>query len=268
MTLLHFTGYLGALTIGILLGLVGGGGSLLAVPVLVVLFSVGSETATHEALFVVGLTSLVGVAEHLRQKMVHWPTVFWFGLPSLLSVWFTRHWLLPRVPPLLLDTPLLTLTKDRLILLLFTLVMLAAALAMIRPVSGAAGVAKNSDAPAAFWLLPVQGAAVGTLTGWVGAGGGFLIVPGLVVLARLPLPTAVGTSLVLVSLNSAIGFLSNPPAGLAVDYGFLLFFSALSILGILLSTRFARRLPSERLRPAFGYVLLLVGVGMLFYEFG
>lgn len=266
MSLLHAIGFLGALITGLLLGLVGGGGSLLAVPILTVLFSVGPETATQDALLVVGLTSSIGVADHLRQRTIHWPSVARFGLPSLLTVWLTRHWLLPLLPTVLVDTSFLTLTKTRLISLGFVLVMVVAAVGMLRPTTPSP-TSIPTDRNTFVWKLSAQGVAVGLLTGLVGTGGGFLIVPGLVILAGLPLTVAVGTSLLLVCLNSLVGFISTSGYGPPSDYSLLLLFSALSVGGVLLGNRLARYVPTDRLRPAFGYFMLLVSIGMLIHEF-
>lgn len=266
MSGLHLIGYGGALLTGLLLGLVGGGGSLLAVPVLVIGFSISPAVATHNALLVVGLTSLIGSTDHIRQGTIHWSTVAWFGIPSLLTVWLTRHWLLLRLPPVLINASSFTLTKDQAIGLFFSLVMMVAALGMIRRPKDAADQLKIRQHCTA-WLLSLQGMGVGSLTGWVGAGGGFLIVPGLVILARLPMTVAVGTSLVLVCLNSLVGFISTPTAHVATNYPFLLAFSALSVIGLLLGNRLARRIRASRLRPAFGYFMLLLSVGMFLLEF-
>ena len=253
-------GYAGAL----LMGLIGGGGSILTVPILVYLFLLDGVTATSYSLFIVGVTSLFGSASHFRQGNVHVRAVLLFGLPSLVSVYLSRHFVVPLIPDTLFVIGDFTLTKSVFLLVLFAVVMLLASWSMIRlrPASHAAEAALTAK-PAA--LLP-EGLLVGCLTGLLGAGGGFLIVPALVMAARLGMKQAIGTSLVIISLNALVGFVGSLHWETRIDWPFLAVFSAVSLAGTLLGSWLSFRISGARLKPAFGWFVLAMGVYILVRE--
>ena len=263
--MLYYLGYFAAILIGLSLGIMGGGGSILTVPVLVYLIGVSPVLSTAYSLFIVGSTALVGAAGYFRRGLVALPTALVFLLPSLATVFLTRRVLLPAIPPELFRLGGLLVTKDLLVLVAFALLMVAAATSMIRSRQPEA----PADAPATpprYPLVLAIGAVVGLLTGFVGAGGGFLIIPALVLFARLPMKLAVGTSLTIIALNSLIGFSGDLSAGRVMDWPFLLGFLAFALGGIVLGTYLARFIPGARLRPAFGWFTLAMGAFILLKE--
>lgn len=265
MTLMEIFGFAGALVMGVVLGLIGGGGSILTVPILVYLFAVDTVLATAYSLFIVGLTSLVGSFSHMRLKNVDWQTALVFGVPSILSVYLTRSVLLPSIPEVIFESGTLVVNKNAGLLVLFAVIMLAAAYSMIR--KGKKKEASPQEKKFNYGLIFLEGAVVGVITGLVGAGGGFLIIPALVLLAGLPMKRAVGTSLVIIAAKSLIGFTGDLGAdGSAMDWTFLLTFSAIAIVGILVGTMLSKRISNEKLKPAFGWFVLVMGVYILLKE--
>jgi uncharacterized membrane protein YfcA len=262
--MLHYLGYVAAIFIGLMLGVMGGGGSILTVPALVYLLGVSPVLSTAYSLFIVGSTALVGAAGYWRRGLVALPTALRFLGPSLAAVFLTRRVLLPAVPARLFALGSLVVTKDLLVLLGFAVLMVVAAVAMIRP--GSATGAATAGAPAGNGRVLGMGAAVGLLTGLVGAGGGFLIIPALVLGARLPMAQAVGTSLAIIALNSLLGFAGDLSAGRVIDWPFLLGFLAFALAGIGLGGWLARFIPGARLRPAFGWFTLAMGSFILVKE--
>ncbi|QKG53556.1 sulfite exporter TauE/SafE family protein [Hymenobacter sp. BRD67] len=262
--MLHYLGYLAAVFIGLALGIMGGGGSILTVPALVYLLGVSPVQSTAYSLFIVGSTSLVGAAGYFRKGLVALPTALVLLLPSLVVVFLTRRVLLPAIPHELFTVGSLVFTKDLLVLLAFAGLMVAAATSMIRHSAPEAALPRL-PAPNYALVLGI-GAVVGFLTGFVGAGGGFLIIPALVLGARLPMKMAVGTSLTIIALNSLIGFSGDLSAGRAIDWGFLLGFLAFALGGIVLGTRLAPLIPGARLKPAFGWFTLAMGTFILAKE--
>ena len=265
--MLHSLGYLAAIFIGLALGIMGGGGSILTVPVLVYLMGISPVLSTSYSLFVVGTTSLVGSSGYFRKELVSVPTALVFVLPSLVAVFLTRRFLLPAIPPELFSFGRVVFTKELLVLVAFAGLMVLAAASMIRrppaeAVEGGRPAAQQLNYP----LLLAVGAAVGMLTGFVGAGGGFLIIPALVLFARLPMKLAVGTSLVIIAVNSLIGFAGDLSAGTPIDWEFLLGFLAFALVGIGLGTYLSRFISGQQLKPAFGWFTLVMGAFILLRE--
>lgn len=261
---MEIIGYIGALLMGLSLGLIGGGGSILTVPILVYLFSVDAVLATAYSLFIVGLTSLIGSFSHMRLGNIHWLTALVFGVPSILAVYATRAWLVPALPDPLFSLGGEPVSKPLGILIFFALIMVAAAFSMIRKqkkTADAAGEVKFN-----YPLILAEGAVVGTITGLVGAGGGFLIIPALVLLAKLPMKQAVGTSLIIIASKSLIGFTGDLKGHEVIDWNFLLVFSAIAIVGIIAGSILSKRIPNEKLKPAFGWFVLAMGLYIITKE--
>lgn len=256
-------GYLGAVLMGLSLGLFGGGGSILSVPILVYLFGLDAITATGLSLFIVGTTSTAGLYNYHRQGNIEWRTAILFGSASLLSVFATRRWLLPALPDPIIQVGAVPVAKDTAILGLFAVVMVLAAWSMLRK-------RKTVQTPRTGeeQMLPLLliGLAVGVLTGLLGAGGGFVIVPALVVIAGIEMKKAVGTSLLIITANAFIGFLGDRQVHLIDHAGLLLMFIALAIGGILLGGLLAKRIDGNRLRPAFGWFILAMGIYIIARE--
>lgn len=258
---MEILGYIGAILMGLSLGLIGGGGSILTVPILVYLFSVDAVLATAYSLFIVGLTSLVGSFSHMRMGNIHWRTAIVFGIPSILAVYATRAWLVPAIPDPILNMDTFVLRKPIGILILFALIMVAAAYSMIHKSKAKATTTVSEQAVAFNYpLILIEGIVVGTVTGIVGAGGGFLIIPALVLLAKLPMKQAVGTSLIIIAAKSLIGFTGDLKGSEVIDWNFLLVFSAIAIGGIIAGSMLSKRIPNEKLKPAFGWFVLVMGI--------
>ncbi len=263
MELIEILGYLSALVIGIVLGLIGGGGSILTVPVFVYLFAVNPVTATAYSLFVVGLTALVGAFQNIRKGLVDFKTALVFAIPSFIAVYLTRRFLMPSIPENLFTYGDFILTKNIAIMVFFALIMLLASWSMIRnkrpePEAGAIIVYN-------FPLIIIEGFVIGILTGIVGAGGGFLIIPALVLLAKLPMKTAVATSLLIIAVKSLIGFIGDIET-MELDWNFLMVFSLLSIIGIFAGVKLNQLIDGKKLKKAFGWFVFLMAIYILFKE--
>ena len=291
MTIL--VGYLLAFVVGASLGVFGAGGSILTVPNLVYIMGTQPVQATAYSLVVVGLTSAVGAAAYIRRRQVNLATAVLFAVPSVTAVYLTRRFLVPAMPEHIVTLGSMPIGRDLLVMVLFGIVMVWAATAMIRPrrVSepdtgpggSSAGGAVSDEAPGTrspsdglgpsatataavdsrhrAWLpIAIEGAGVGVVTGLVGAGGGFLIVPVLVLAGNMEMRQAVGTSLVIITLKSLIGFLGDVGAGREIEWGFLALFSLLAAGGVIGGSVLSARLPGERLRPWFGWFVLIAGI--------
>ncbi len=262
-------GYVAAVFIGLILGLIGGGGSILTVPVLVYLFGVYPSLATGYSLFIVGTTSLFGIYSRWKLQEVNVRAALVFGLPSMLMVFATRRWILPMIPNPIFSMHDWHLSKSHAMMLLFTVLMLLAAWNMLRPtrqntIQRESG---KSGTELLRFSLVIQGLVVGLLTGLVGVGGGFLIVPALVMFSKLPMKEAVGTSLLIIAVNSLLGFTGDVwTQGESMDLLFLVSITGLSIVGILLGGQLAKRIETTMLRKAFAWFVLLMGLVVGFEE--
>lgn len=261
---LELLGYAGAILMGLSLGLIGGGGSILTVPILVYLFSVDAVLATAYSLFVVGLTSLIGSFSHMRLGNIHWRTAIVFGIPSIISVYLTRAYIVPAIPDPVFHLGNAAVSKAHAILLLFAVIMLLASYSMIRK----RVVMENEEAEPRYNypLILLEGIVVGAVTGLVGAGGGFLIIPALVLLAKLPMKQAVGTSLIIIAAKSLIGFTGDLKGNQVIDWRFLLIFSLIAMVGIIAGSMLSRNISNEKLKPAFGWFVLVMGVYIIAKE--
>ena len=259
---MELLGYVFAVIIGLVMGLAGGGGSILSVPIFVYIFGYDPVLATTLSLFVVGITSLVGSAVFIAQKMIDFRTAVIFGVPSVLGVLFSRRLVLPHLPEFIINRWGITLTKDMFILLLFSVLMLVASVKMIRKNTRPVGRRESSNN---YTILISQGLLVGIITGLVGAGGGFLIVPALVMLIGLPMKRAVATSLFVIAMNSLLGFLSSVKMA-AGEWNFLLIFSALSIAGIFVGMALGKKIDGRKMKPIFGWFVLIMGIFIIVKE--
>ncbi len=262
---MEIIGYTGAILMGLSLGLIGGGGSILTVPILVYLFSVDTVLATAYSLFIVGLTSLIGSFSHMRLGNIHWRTALVFGIPSIISVFLTRAFLVPAIPQQLFQLGGVSIDKPTGLLLLFAIIMLLASYSMIKKVKNQK--TETNDQPRFNYpLILGEGLVVGMVTGLVGAGGGFLIIPALVVLAKLPMKQAVGTSLIIIAAKSLIGFAGDLNGNEVIDWNFLAIFSALAVVGIIGGSMLSKKISGDKLKPAFGWFVLVMGTYIIAAE--
>ncbi|QCR21529.1 sulfite exporter TauE/SafE family protein [Pontibacter sp. SGAir0037] len=269
---MEILGYLAALAIGLSLGLIGGGGSILTVPVLVYILGYSPVLSTAYSLFIVGLTSLAGSYQFYKKGLVSLKTALVFGLPSIVAVYMTRRYLVPAIPAEILETGEFILTKDMLLMLLFAALMVFASVSMIRAGSAkkeeaAPKGASEHQAPENFNYAGIlaEGLVVGTVTGLVGAGGGFLIIPALVIFSKLDMKMAVGTSLLIIAAKSLFGFVGDI-FNYSIDWLFLLIFSAVSIAGIYIGSALSGKIQAAKLKSGFGWFVLLMGVYIILKE--
>jgi len=238
--------WLGAIAIGLSLGLLGSGGSILTVPVLVYLVGQDEKVAIAGSLAIVGSVALAGALPYLHRRLVDWRSVAWFGLPGMIGTW-SGAWLAAYV-------------SGGTQLLVFAAVMLLAAGLMLRHPSADGRVPVHR----ANWKIAMDGLAVGVLTGFVGVGGGFMIVPALVLLGGLSMHRAVATSLAIIALKSFAGFVKYldvlADRNLSLDWPILIQVTALGMVGSLIGHRLATKLPQEPLKRGFGVFLIFMGV--------
>ncbi|WP_299255498.1 sulfite exporter TauE/SafE family protein [uncultured Aquimarina sp.] len=262
---IEILGYFGALAIGVVLGLIGGGGSIMTVPVFVYLMHINPVTATAYSLFVVGSSALVGAIKNLRKGLVSFRTAIIFSIPAFIAVYLTRKFLIPAIPDKLFSIVDFIITKDIGIMVFFAMIMLIASIAMIK--KGKETPEKKTKVSYNYPLIVIEGIVVGTLTGIVGAGGGFLIIPALVLFARLPMKNAVATSLLIIAIKSLIGFLGDVE-NLDIDWSFLLVFTGISIVGIFIGMYLSNFIEGEKLKRGFGWFVLVMGIYILIKELG
>lgn len=263
---MEIIGYIASIFIGISLGLIGSGGSILTVPVLVYLFAVDPVVATSYSLFIVGLTSAVGSFSYLKRKMLNGKVIAMFGIPSIISVILTRNFVVPAIPAYIGTIGSLHITKDLLLLLLFALLMTGAAYGMIKnrkriPVQNTG----ETESSLNISLLIGHGLFIGFITGLIGAGGGFLIIPALVMLLKIPMKDAVGNSLVIIAANSFIGFFNSHNHD-DINWRLLFTIAALAITGIFIGIRLSKNIDGNKLKPAFGWFILAMGLYIIIRE--
>ena len=261
---MEIIGYLLAALVGISLGLIGGGGSILMVPILVYVFALNPVTATSYSLFIVGSTSLVGAFNNYRKGQVSIKTALLFGLSSITTVFITRKLLMPAVPDVLGTIGRMEIKKTMLIMVLFAALMLMASVAMIRSKKETESADAEKTKPAIGKLL-LYGILIGLATGFLGAGGGFLIIPALVLLLNMPMKKAIGTSLLIIALNSLIGF-TGDIGHIAIEWKFLLLVAAIAIAGIFIGGALAKKIPGAKLKKAFGWFVLVMGIYIILKE--
>ncbi|WP_299700449.1 sulfite exporter TauE/SafE family protein [uncultured Pontibacter sp.] len=278
---MEILGYIAALLIGLSLGLIGGGGSILTVPVLVYLIGLSPVISTAYSLFIVGLTSLVGSYKFYKNGLVSMKTAVVFGLPSIVAVYLTRRYLVPAIPEEIFSVGDFMVTKGIMLMLLFAGLMVFASISMIKkkkvpvtaPTEPVDMVDENIDTEIDvegngtphpkpkfnYGGILAEGLVVGTLTGLVGAGGGFLIIPALVLFSKLDMKMAVGTSLLIIAAKSLFGFIGDI-FNYEIDWMFLGIFSAISIAGIFVGTYLSAKIHADKLKTAFGWFVLVMGL--------
>ncbi|RBP32958.1 hypothetical protein DFR65_102294 [Oceanihabitans sediminis] len=263
MELQQILGYLGALLIGVVLGLIGGGGSILTVPILVYLMFVNPVTATAYSLFVVGISALVGAIRNIQKGLVDFRTAIVFAVPAFIAVYITRKFIVPAIPEELFSIGNFLVTKNIAIMLFFAIVMLIASISMIK--NNRKDSCEETIIQYNYPLIVIEGFVVGILTGIVGAGGGFLIIPALVLLAKLPMKKAVATSLLIIAIKSLIGFIGDVET-LDIDWIFLLSFTSISVVGIFLGIYLNKFIEGKKLKKGFGWFVLIMAIYIILKE--
>lgn len=261
---MELLGYIASGLIGISLGLIGGGGSILTVPVMVYLFGINPLLATSYSLFIVGSTSLIGTINNIRKGLVSLKALLFFGAASVITVFVTRKFLVPVIPEKIVTISGYTVTGSFLTMVLFGILMLAASISMIKDKSGPGPEKECSDCIKFFKLLG-YGLAIGLVTGLLGAGGGFLLIPALVFLIKLPMKKAIGTSLAIIALNSLFGF-AGDLGHFSIDWAFLLMITSIAVAGIFVGGLLSKKIPGEKLKKGFGWFVLIMGIYIIFRE--
>ncbi len=263
METIQIFGYIGALVLGVILGLMGSGGSLMAVPIFAYLFHISPITTTAYSLFVVGTSASVGAFQNFKRGLVDYRIALVLGIPAFITVYMVRKFLVPLIPQELFTIQNFVLKRDMAIMVLFAILMLCASISMIKKkdlkVDGTKSVKYN------YPIIVLEGILVGALTGIVGIGGGFLIIPVLVLWVKLSMKKAVATSLFIISLKSLIGF-TGDLGNLEVNWSFLLSFTAVSIVGIGLGLYLSSFIEGENLKKTFGWLVLIVAMGIFYKE--
>jgi len=265
MEFVELVGFLCAVIIGVSLGLIGGGGSILAVPVLAYLFAVNEKVATAYSLFIVGTSALFGgIKQHLK-GYVDWRTAIVFGIPAIIGVSLVRHIVIPLLPDILFSIGTFEFTRRMGMLGLFAILMVPAAISMLREPKERS--IKTDQKTYNYPLILIEGLLVGGITGMIGAGGGFLIIPALVILAQVEMKVAIGTSLMIIAFKSLLGFFLGDAITTTIDWEFLSLFTALSLVGILIGSYLGNFINGEKLKKGFGYFIFAMAFFIFYMEF-
>lgn len=259
---LEIIGYFLALFVGLVLGTLGGGGSILAVPILVVFFQLEPQNATIYSLFIVGVTSLFGAIQHFKSKLINPKNTLLFGIPAVISISCTRLFVVPALPPIIRLGEHIVFEKNTFIMILFAILMILASIPMIRGQKEHAATKKNRPT-----VLVIFGAIIGFISGLVGAGGGFMIIPSLSIFMKVPIKNAIATSIVIIAINSLSGFTAELfKPSLELNWVILLGFTLVATAGLIVGLKLNHKLNAARLKKGFGVFVLLIGVFILVTE--
>lgn len=264
MDILYIFGYISALIIGISLGLIGGGGSILAVPVLAYLFSINEKAATAYSLFIVGASALLGGWKQHLKGLVDWKTAMVFGIPAIIGVTVVRHFVVPAMPNILFELEGFEFTRRMAMFGLFAVLMVPAAYSMLKKQQLKEVV---GEVDYNYTLILAEGLIVGGITGMIGAGGGFLIIPALVILANVEMKVAIGTSLIIIAIKSLMGFFLGDALTMDIDWVFLGLFTGLSFVGIFIGSYLSNFIDGNKLKKGFGYFILVMAAFIFYMEF-
>jgi hypothetical protein len=262
---MEIVGYIASILIGLSLGLTGGGGSILTVPVLVYLFGVEPVLATGYSLFIVGATSFVGGIRAYMFQQVDFRAVSLFGIPSIFSIFIARHFVLPIIPETVFSISGYAVQKGSFLMIVFAVLMLASAFFMIGPKKEEDADKEEEVQQYKSLSLLIPGLFVGFITGLLGAGGGFMIIPALVLILHLPMKKAIGTSLHIIAINSLFGFLFSIKQ-YSFNWNLLLLTTALAIAGVIAGTYFSKKIDNKQLKKIFAWFVLAMAVYILVKE--
>lgn len=266
MELLELFGYISALFIGISLGIIGGGGSILAVPALAYLFSIDAKEATAYSLFIVGTSSLIGGLKQHFKGFVDWKTALVFGLPAIAGVTTVRTFVVPILPDILFNINEFKFTRRMGMFGLFAILMIPAAFSMLKK-SDSKKTTCKTNVKYNYPLILAEGILVGGITGIIGAGGGFLIIPALVLLANVEIKVAVGTSLIIIAFKSLLGFFIGDALSMTIDWIFLSIFTSISFMGTFIGSYLNNFIDNAKLKKGFGYFIFVTALFIFYMEF-
>ena len=258
--MIDIIGYISAIIIGIILSLIGSGGSILTIPVLVYIFTIEPILATTYSLFIVGVTAFFGAIKNIKKGNIDFKIGLIFTLPSLLSIYFTRRFILPSLPQKIKITDKFYYKTDELILIFLSIIMVFSAVSMI--IKNKSIIKKEIN----YFIITIEGLIIGLVTGLIGAGGGFLIIPMLVLFGGLSMKKAIGTSLIIIFLKSLIGIIGDFQLSLNIDWPFLFSFSCFSLFGVLIGLYISKFISGEKLKKIFGYFVLSIAVFIFLKE--
>ena len=258
---MQIVGLILGILIGVSLGLIGSGGSILTIPILVYLVNISPSNATTYSLFIVGISAFVGSLKGVKDKLLDFKTALYFGLPSVVSVFIMRKFLVPLLPTVLFEFAGISILKDFFIMFVFALLMIFASLSMIKKKT----TIENANSKISLTKIILNGFFIGAITGFVGVGGGFLIIPTLLFSAKLPMKKAVATSLIIIAFNSLIGF-AGSVGGTQIEWIFLLQFTSFSVVGIFVGMLLSKKISNEKLKPAFGWFVMITGIYVIIKE--
>lgn len=263
MEIIEIFGYIGALIVGVILGLMGGGGSIITIPILTYLFHINPITTTAYSLFVVGTSSSIGTLNNWNKGLIDYRIAIIFSIPSFLAVYIVRKYLMPIIPFEIFTINGYVLTKDMAIMVFFAVIMIFAATSMIKKkelfISDYISNQHN------YILIVFLGIVIGLITGVIGIGGGFLIIPTLVLLLKIPMKKAVATTLFIIAIKSMVGFLGDLE-NTAINWKFLLIFTTISTTGIFFGINLSSYIKTVKLKKTFGWMLLFVSFIILYKE--
>ena len=259
---MEIIGYLLSIFIGVTLGLIGGGGSILTIPIIVYFFGVEPVVATSYSLFVVGVSAIIGTKRHYSLGNLKFSTALYFAIPSVVSVLLTRKIIIPAIPEKINLFNQIIISKNTLTMIVFAVLMMAASFSMIKKQQYKSDEVKKTS----NLKLMVYGFVVGIITGFLGAGGGFLIIPILIFFAQLNMKQAVGTSLLIIAINSSIGFVGDIANHVKLNWQILILVTLFAIVGMLIGTQLSKKIEGEKLKPIFGWFVLIMGIYIIVKE--
>ena len=267
--MLEIIGYTSAIIVGLLVALVGAGGSILTVPILVYLLGVAPVAATGYSLLIIGITSFASTFGYVFRKLINYKIVLSFGIPSIIAVYSTRKYLLPIIPDEIFEYHNFLITKDTGLMFLLGILIMTSAFSMISVKKSYKPEIAKPTVPTFQYsrMILIEGLIIGILTGLVGTGGGFMIIPALVILCKLPMKEAVGSALMIAACKSSIGFLGEIGNNPNIDYQMIGIFTALAMIGIVIGSFISNKVSGYRLRSSFGYFLLIIAFFILIREY-
>ncbi len=265
---MEILGYGLAVVIGLVMGLMGGGGAILAVMVFLYIFQIPDiDLVTAYSIMMIGLGATVATIRHAQKGNIAFKMGLIFAIPVILGTYFARIYLINLIPDPIFSIGTLDISKRLFILSILCILLLYASVRMIRSANQKQDSVESKVADTPYVKVILLGLAIGLLSGLVGAGGGFLIIPVLVMFLHFPIKKAIGTTLLILAMKSFIGFIGDMQAGRDIDWAFLGIFGTLVVIGVLIGVVLSSRVPSQKLRPAFGWFILSMASLILVKEF-